>query len=111
MSITTLLLGRPLANREAEGRKIGLFAALPALGLDGLASAAYGPEAMLAVLVVAGAAGPGVVLPITWAILALLAICACPTGKPLLPTRAMAAATLLRVRIWAPRLACSPRRR
>ena len=74
MSITTLLLGRPLANREAEGRKIGLFAALPALGLDGLASAAYGPEAMLAVLVVAGAAGPGVVLPITWAILALLAM-------------------------------------
>ncbi len=73
MSITSLLLGRPLANREAEGEKIGLFAAIPAMGLDGLASAAYGPEAMLAVLAAAGA-GSGLVEPITWAILALLAM-------------------------------------
>ncbi|MBV9750417.1 MAG: APC family permease, partial [Acetobacteraceae bacterium] len=74
MSLTTLLIGRPLANKEAEGRKIGVFEGLPAMGLDGLGSAAYGPEAMLTVLAVVGAAGLGVVQPITWVILILLAI-------------------------------------
>jgi len=74
MSLTTLLLGRRLANREAEGRKIGAFEGVPAMGLDGLGSASYGPEAMLTVLAAVGAAGLGAVQPITWAILALLAI-------------------------------------
>ena len=74
MSLTTLLLGRRLANREAEGRKIGVLEGLPAMGLDGLGSASYGPEAMLAVLAAAGTAGLAAVEPITWAILALLAI-------------------------------------
>ena len=74
MSLTTLLLGRRLANREAQGRRIGAFEGLPAMGLDGLGSAAYGPEAMLTVLAVAGSAGLGVVQPLTWTILALLLI-------------------------------------
>ncbi len=74
MSLMTLLLGRRLANREAEGRKIGAFEGIPAMGLDGLGSASYGPEAMLTVLAAVGAAGLGAVQPITWAILALLAI-------------------------------------
>jgi amino acid transporter len=74
LSLTTLLFGRRLANREAEGRKIGAFEGVPAMGLDGLGSASYGPEAMLTVLAVAGAAGLGAVQPITWAILALLLI-------------------------------------
>jgi len=74
MSLTTLLLGRRLANREAEGRKIGAFEGVPAMGLDGLGSASYGPEAMLTVLAVVGTAGFGAVQPITWAIVALLAV-------------------------------------
>jgi amino acid transporter len=74
MSLTTLLFGRRLANREVEGRKIGAFEGVPAMGLDGLGSASYGPEAMLTVLAVTGAAGLGAVAPITWAILALLLI-------------------------------------
>jgi amino acid transporter len=74
MSLTKLLLGRALANREAEGRKIGVLEGLPAMGLDGLGSAAYGPEAALTVLVPLGAAGLGAVRPITWVILVLLAI-------------------------------------
>jgi len=74
MSLTTMLLGRRLTNREAEGRKIGVFEGVPAMGLDGLGSAAYGPEAMLTVLAVVGAAGLGAVQPITWVILALLTI-------------------------------------
>ena len=74
MSLKTLLLGRRLANREAEGRKIGAFEGVPAMGLDGLGSASYGPEAMLAVLAVVGTTGLAAVQPITWIILALLAI-------------------------------------
>ncbi len=74
MSMITLLLGRRLANREAESRKIGALEGLPAMGLDGLGSASYGPEAMLTVLAVGGAASLGVVQPITWIILALLLI-------------------------------------
>ena len=74
MSLTTLLIGRRLANQEAQGRKIGALEGVPAMGLDGLGSAAYGPEAMLTVLAAVGAAGLGAVQPITWAILVLLAI-------------------------------------
>ena len=74
MSLTAVLLGRRLANHEAEGRKIGALEGVPAMGLDGLGSAAYGPEAMLTVLAVGGGAGLGAVQPITWAILVLLAI-------------------------------------
>ena len=74
MFLTKLLLGRALANREAEGRKIGVLEGLPAMGLDGLGSAAYGPEAALTVLLPVGAAGLAAIGPITWVILVLLAI-------------------------------------
>ena len=74
MSLTSALLGRRLANREAEGRRIGAFEGVPAMGLDGLGSASYGPEAMLTVLASLGAAGLAVVQPITWAIVILLLI-------------------------------------
>ena len=51
ISLSKLLVGRPIANREAEGRRIGVFEGVPAMGLDGLGSAAYGPEAALTILV------------------------------------------------------------
>lgn len=73
-SLTKLLIGRPVANREAETRKIGVIAGVPAMGLDGLASAAYGPEAALTILAATGAAGLAHIGPITWSILLLLAI-------------------------------------
>ncbi len=73
-SISDWILGRKLANREAEGERLGVLAGVPAMGLDGLGSAAYGPEAALAVLVVAGAAGTAALVPITVVVLVLLAI-------------------------------------
>jgi amino acid transporter len=69
-----LLFGRTLATSEAEGRKIGVLAGIPALGLDGLSSSAYGPEAALTVLAPLGALGLTYVGPIILVILALLAI-------------------------------------
>jgi amino acid transporter len=74
MPLLRLLLGRRLASHEQSERKIGVIAGVPALGLDGLASSAYGPEALLAVLIPLGAAGLHYVGPLILVILALLAI-------------------------------------
>jgi amino acid transporter len=74
MSLRRLLLGRALANREQAERKIGAFEGVPAMGLDALGSAAYGPEAALTVLIPLGAAGLAYVGPIIVAIVSLLAI-------------------------------------
>jgi amino acid transporter len=56
MLLLRILLGRPLANREQSERKLGPLEGVPAMGLDGLSSSAYGPEAALTVLIPAGAA-------------------------------------------------------
>src|SRR5690349_17774185 len=74
LSITRMFIGRPVANREAEARKLGVFTGVPAMGLDGLGSASYGPEAALTILAVTGAAGLSHIGPLTWVILGLLAI-------------------------------------
>jgi amino acid transporter len=74
MSALDFLFGRRLASSEQGGRKIGVFAGLPALGLDGLSSSAYGPEAALTILLPLAAAGLNYILPITGVILALLAM-------------------------------------
>jgi len=51
MHLTRLLLGKPIATEESDHERIGPLAGeVPILGLDALASAAYGPEAMLTVL-------------------------------------------------------------
>ena len=47
MKLLDLLIGRKLANREGESEKITAVEGVPAMGLDGLASSAYGPEAAL----------------------------------------------------------------
>jgi hypothetical protein len=43
VNVRRLVLGRRLANREFNERKIGAFEGVPAMGLDGLGSSAYGP--------------------------------------------------------------------
>jgi amino acid transporter len=74
VKILDFLLGRPLASYEEEGEKIGVKQGVPMLGLDGLSSAGYGPEAALALLLPLGAAGLDYIGPITWLILGLLLI-------------------------------------
>ncbi len=68
------LIGRPLRFREAEKEEITPVEGLSALSLDALTSVAYGPEAILIVLATAGVAALSKVLPITIAIVVLLAI-------------------------------------
>ncbi len=74
MAFVDLLLGRRLANREQDSRKIGWFEAVPAMGLDGLGSASYGPEAALTILMPLGAASLAWIGWVMAPIVALLAI-------------------------------------
>lgn len=57
----------------AERHRLTALSGLAALSLDALSSVAYGPEAILVVLVTAGAAGLGFAMPITITIVILLA--------------------------------------
>jgi amino acid transporter len=74
MAIPDILFGRPLATSEARAERIGPLAGIPIFGLDALSSAAYGPEAALTLLIPLSVSGIAYILPITSAIVLLLAI-------------------------------------
>jgi amino acid transporter len=74
MALADWLFGRKLATAEEGEQRVGVFAAIPMLGLDALGSAAYGPEAALTLLIPLGAAGLGYIGPISALIIALLLI-------------------------------------
>jgi amino acid transporter len=63
----------PQHSGHDERHRLTAFEGLAALSLDALSSVAYGPEAILVVLVAAGTAGLRYSLPITGAIIILLA--------------------------------------
>jgi len=73
MSLGNILFGRPLRTADQERQRIGTLRGVPILGLDALSSAAYGPEALLTVLLPLGLVGVRYVLPLTLAIVAVLA--------------------------------------
>jgi len=75
MKFFDVLFGKPLASNEAHSEHIGVAAGIPIFGLDGLTSAAYGPEAAMALLIPLGLYGvQHYLLPIFGFILTLLAI-------------------------------------
>jgi amino acid transporter len=74
MTFREHLFGRPLQSSDEAAERIGPARAVPILGLDALSSAAYGPEAALTVLLLAGVRGAPLIVPITGAVIALLAI-------------------------------------
>ena len=74
MSLSDLLFGRPLDSRDEHAQRVGPLAAIPMLGLDALSSAAYGPEAVMTLLLPVGALGIGYVGPISAIIIGLLVI-------------------------------------
>ena len=74
MSLFDLLIGRPIATTEERAEHIGPVAGIPVFGLDALSSAAYGPEAALTLLIVLGLGGIQYIVPISFAIIGLLAI-------------------------------------
>jgi amino acid transporter len=74
MAFQDRLFGKPLATSEERAEQIGVSAGIPIFGLDALTSAAYGPEAALALLIPLGMLGTQYLLPIISAILILLII-------------------------------------
>ncbi|MET8682910.1 APC family permease [Streptomyces sp. NPDC004732] len=62
------------APDSGEKHRLTALTGLAALSLDALASVAYGPEAIVLVLAVAGGHGLGFTLPVTLAIAGLLAV-------------------------------------
>jgi amino acid transporter len=73
-SVWRLLVGQPLASSQTAHEQITQVQGLSALSLDALTSVAYGPEAILVVLAVAGVGALHLILPITVAIVVLLTI-------------------------------------
>jgi amino acid transporter len=74
LSVLNFLLGRPLASFEEGSEQIGVAKGIPIFGLDALASAAYGPEAALTILIPLGIAGLAYIPAISFAIIILLGI-------------------------------------
>ncbi|MDQ2924553.1 MAG: APC family permease [Acidobacteriota bacterium] len=75
MSFFDVLFGKPLSSTEAHSEHIGVAAGVPIFGLDGLTSAAYGPEAAMVLLIPLGLLGVHhYLLPIFGFILSLLTI-------------------------------------
>jgi amino acid transporter len=74
MSIFDLVVGKPLATSEERAEHIGPITGIPVFGLDALSSAAYGPEAALTLLIPLGLTGIEHIVPISLAIIGLLAI-------------------------------------
>ena len=72
--VLNLLFGRPLATSEERAEHIGPIAGIPVFGLDALSSAAYGPEAALTLLIPLGMMGVAYIVPVSTAIVILLAI-------------------------------------
>jgi len=73
-AVWRVLIGAPLRAQQASDEQITPVQGLSALSLDALTSVAYGPEAILIVLAVAGAGALHLIVPITLVIIALLAI-------------------------------------
>jgi amino acid transporter len=74
MSLKEFLIGRALRSEAEQAEQIGPLAGVPVLGLDALASASYGPEAALTVLLGVGAAASDYIGPIVLAIVAVLLV-------------------------------------
>jgi amino acid transporter len=74
MMFFDVLIGKPIATTEERAEHIGPIAGIPVFGLDALSSAAYGPEAALTLLIPLGLAGVEQIVPISLAIIGLLAV-------------------------------------
>src|SRR6201987_4905950 len=74
MNIIDLIVGKPLKTSDERAEKVGPIEGIPIFGVDGLSSAAYGPEAALSLLIPLGVLGVRYIIPISTAIITLLVI-------------------------------------
>src|ERR1700728_4684525 len=74
MNILDLVVGKPIKTSDERAEQVGPIQGIPIFGLDGLSSAAYGPEAALSLLIPLGLLGVRYILPVSLAIITLLII-------------------------------------
>jgi amino acid transporter len=74
MSLKEFLIGKRLRTEAEQEEQIGPLSGVPVLGLDALASASYGPEAALTVMLPLGAVASQAIAPIGGAIVAVLLV-------------------------------------
>ena len=72
--IRTFLIGRPISSEHEQHERLTKLKALAIFSSDNISSSAYGPEAILRVLALAGAGALSLTLPIAGLIIAMLAI-------------------------------------
>lgn len=100
-----------LGKHSHEGAELGVLGGLAALSLDALSSVAYGPEAMVLVLVLAGAGALHDVVEITAVIAAMLVLLVISYSQVIEAHPEGAGRTRLPRRTWAAGRACWPPRR
>jgi amino acid transporter len=71
-AVERVLIGPPLRSRAAVHERMRKAVALPVLSSDLLASVAYGPEAMLSILILGGTRALGLSLPLAGVLVALM---------------------------------------
>jgi amino acid transporter len=74
MNILDVVVGKPIKTSDERAEQIGPAQGVPIFGLDGLSSAAYGPEAALSLLIPLGLLGVHYIVPVSAAIITLLVI-------------------------------------
>jgi len=74
MNILDVVVGKPIKTSDERAEQIGPVQGIPIFGLDGLSSAAYGPEAALTLLIPLGLLGVRYIVPVSAAIITLLII-------------------------------------
>src|SRR5271166_4741699 len=74
MNILDVVVGKPIKTTDERAEQIGPTQGVPIFGLDGLSSAAYGPEAALSLLIPLGLLGVRYIVPVSAAIITLLVI-------------------------------------
>src|ERR1700730_10579609 len=74
MNLLDLVVGKPIKTSDERAEQVGPVQGIPIFGLDGLSSAAYGPEAALSLLIPLGLLGVSYIVPISAAIITLLVI-------------------------------------
>jgi amino acid transporter len=101
--------GRAAGTAAAQGGQQGSsdqLRGLAALSLDALSSVAYGPQAIVLVLVAAGTAALRLTLPVTLAIAGLLAVLVISYCQVIAVHPDGGGAYAVGKRIWGPRSAC-----
>jgi len=72
MNMLDLVVGKPIKTSDERAEQIGPTQGIPIFGLDGLSSAAYGPEAALSLLIPLGLLRVRYIVPMSAAIITLL---------------------------------------